>query len=137
MAQQITVQTNVQAPLTKVWKLWTEPEHIMQWNNASPDWHTPSATNDLRTGGSFTSRMEAKDGSAGFAFGGTYSEVIDGQKIAYEMSDGRMVEILFEENDGVTTVTETFDAETENSAEMQKAGWQSIIDNFKSYVESN
>jgi len=137
MAQQITVQTTVRAPLTKVWKLWTEPEHIMQWNNASPDWHTPSATNDLRTGGSFTSRMEAKDGSAGFDFGGTYSEVIDGQKIAYAMSDGRTVEILFQENDGVTTVAETFNAETENSAEMQKAGWQSIIDNFKSYVESN
>ncbi len=104
---------------------------------AGRHWHTPSATNDLRTGGSFTSRMEAKDGSFGFDFGGTYSEVIDGQKIAYAMSDGRTVEILFQENDGVTTVTETFDAETENSAEMQKAGWQSIIDNFKSYVESN
>ena len=135
MAQQITVQTTVLAPLSKVWKLWTEPEHIMQWNNASPDWHTPSATNDLRTGGTFTSRMEAKDGSFGFDFGGTYSEVIDGQKIAYDMSDGRKVEILFEEKDGATTVTETFDAESENSPEMQKSGWQSILDTFQKYAE--
>ncbi len=137
MAQQITVQTTVQAPLSKVWQLWTAPEHIMQWNNASPDWHTPRATNDLRTGGSFMSRMEAKDGSAGFDFGGTYSEVIDGKKIAYAMDDGRKVEVLFDENGGATTVTETFDAETENSPEMQKAGWQSILDNFKSYVEAH
>ena len=131
----ITVQTKVEAPLIKAWQFWTEPEHIMQWNNASPDWHTPRATNDLRTGGSFTSRMEARDGSVGFDFGGTYSEVVPHQHIAYAMDDGRKVTVTFKAEGDDTMIIETFDPETENSPEMQRAGWQSIMDNFKSYVE--
>lgn len=132
----ITVETTVDAPIEQVWNYWTNPEHIMQWNNASDDWHTPSATNDLRTGGSFTSRMEAKDGSAGFDFGGTYTNVEEYQQIDYTMSDGRKVSITFDDHGGHTHVRETFDPESENSADMQRAGWQSIMDNFKTYAES-
>ncbi len=131
----ITVETIVNAPVAKVWTLWTEPEHIMNWNSASPDWHTPSATNDLREGGSFTSRMEAKDGSFGFDFGGTYTKVLEHEHIAYAMSDGRTVTVTFAEIGGKTFVSETFDPETENPPEMQRAGWQSILDNFKKYAE--
>ena len=136
MPQKITVETIVQAPLEKTWNAWTMPEDIMQWNSASPDWHTPSATNDLREGGTFTARMEAKDGSAGFDFGGTYTKVEQGRTIAYVMSDGRECTVTFEEAEGGTRVTETFDAESENPAEMQREGWQSILDNFKTYVEA-
>jgi uncharacterized protein YndB with AHSA1/START domain len=132
----ITIETTVDAPIETVWNCWTEPEHIMKWNSASDDWHTPSATNDLREGGSFTSRMEAKDGSMGFDFGGTYTKVIDHKEIAYTMGDGRTVSIAFDGHDGHTHITETFDPESENSAEMQKAGWQSILDNFKQYAEA-
>jgi len=137
MAEQITVSTTVNAPVEKVWKCWTEPEHLMQWNSASDDWHTPSATNDLREGGTFTARMEAKDKSAGFDFGGTYSKVDPLKEITYTMSDGRKVQVLFHSKGAVTEVIETFDAESENSAEMQRAGWQSILDNFKKYTESH
>lgn len=132
----ITVETTVNAPIDTVWRCWTEPDHIMQWNAASDDWHTPSATNDLREGGEFVARMEAKDGSVGFDFGGTYTKVIDRRQIDYTMSDGRAVSITFDEQDGKTIVTETFDAESENPVEMQRDGWQSILDNFKQYVES-
>jgi uncharacterized protein YndB with AHSA1/START domain len=131
----ITVQTTVSAPVAKVWDFWTAPEHITKWNSASPDWHTPRATNDLRTGGTFTARMEAKDGSAGFDFGGTYTDVVTHKKISYAMSDGRKVDVLFEAKGDQTHVTETFDPETENSEEMQRAGWQSILDSFKKYAE--
>jgi uncharacterized protein YndB with AHSA1/START domain len=133
----ITVETTVNAPIEKVWACWTEPEHIKQWNSASDDWHTPSATNDLREGGEFTARMEAKDGSVGFDFGGTYTKVIDQRQIDYTMDDGRTVSITFDEHDGHTHVTETFDPETENPREMQQQGWQSIMDNFKKHVESH
>lgn len=133
----VTVETTVKAPVEKVWKYWTAPEHIMQWNSASPDWHTPSATNDLRTGGSFTSRMEAKDGSFGFDFGGTYDEVIDNKRIAYTMGDGRKVVVDFTDNGNETIVSETFDAETQNPVDMQRAGWQAILDNFKKHTELN
>ncbi|WP_276133669.1 SRPBCC family protein [Polluticoccus soli] len=133
----VTVETTVKAPVEKVWQYWTAPEHIMQWNSASPDWHTPSATNDLRTGGSFTSRMEAKDGSFGFDFGGTYDEVIDNKRIAYTMGDGRKVVVDFTDNGNETIVSETFDAETQNPVDMQRAGWQAILDNFKKHTELN
>jgi uncharacterized protein YndB with AHSA1/START domain len=136
MAKQITVSTTVKSPIEKVWKAWTTPADIMQWNSASEDWHTPKAENDLRTGGSFSSRMEAKDGSFGFDFGGTYDEVIPHELIAYTMSDGRTVKIEFSSYGNSTDVIETFDAETENSEEMQRAGWQAIMDNFKKYVEA-
>lgn len=131
----ITVATTVNAPVEKVWELWTDPKHITQWNHASEDWHSPTAENDLRIGGKFRSRMEAKDGSAGFDFEGVYEEVKTHQRIVYSMSDGRMVEIQFQGNGDTTAVTETFDAETTHSVEMQKEGWQSILDNFKEYVE--
>ncbi|GAA0892908.1 SRPBCC family protein [Fulvivirga kasyanovii] len=132
----ITVKAIVNAPIEKVWKLWTTPEDIIQWNSASDDWHTPSATNDLRVGGRFTSRMEAKDGSMGFDFGGVYDEVKTNAKIRYTMDDDRKVSILFKEENGKTRVTETFEAEGENSVEMQRDGWQAILDNFKKYAEA-
>lgn len=132
----ITVTTTVNAPVEKVWQSWSAPEHIMQWCSASPEWHVPRAENDLRTGGKFLTRMEAKDGSMGFDFEGIYSEVETHKKIAYGMSDGRKVEITFEAAGDTTGITETFDAETQNPLEMQRGGWQAILDNFKNYTES-
>ena len=133
----ITVETNVNAPVEKVWETWTDPSHIMEWNSAIDTWHTPRAENDLRVGGKFSARMEAKDGSIGFDFGGTYDEVVHHKRIAYTMSDGRKVEVDFQPNGSQTKVIETFDAETENSVELQRDGWQAILDNFKKYTESN
>lgn len=133
----ITVEATVNAPIEKVWKLWSEPSHIKNWNNASPDWHTPAAENDLRTGGKFNVRMEAKDGSFGFDFGGVYDEVNLHRDIAYTMGDGRKVKITFAKSGGSTQVIETFEPETENSLEMQRGGWQAILDNFKKYTETN
>ncbi len=132
----ITVKTTVNAPAAKVWKLWTGAEHIRNWNNASDDWHTPKAVNDLRVGGRFVSTMAAKDGSASFDFEGVYDQVVENRYIAYTIVDGRKVEVKFEEHDGQTEVTETFDAENIHSREMQQAGWQAILDNFKKYAES-
>ena len=132
----ITVATTINAPVEKVWDAWTLPQHILQWNNASEDWHTRKAENDLRVGGSFVSRMEAKDDSFGFDFGGTYDEVKQHEVIAYTLGDGRKVRIEFKENEGSTTVTETFDAESTHPVDVQQQGWQAIMDNFKSYVES-
>lgn len=131
----ITVETTVHAPVSKVWSCWTEPEHITQWNAASDDWHTPRATNDVRVGGKFTSRMEAKDGSAGFDFEGVYSEVIPNERLAYALADGRTVVVDFVPQPDHVKIVETFDAENENPLEMQKAGWQAILDRFKAYVE--
>ena len=131
----ITVETTVNTPIEKTWSLWSEPEHIKQWNNASDDWHTPHAENDLRTGGSFVSRMEAKDGSFGFDFGGTYDEVVPHKTIAYTMGDGRQVNVNFEAQGDSTKVTETFDPENMHPHDFQKAGWQAILDNFKRYAE--
>lgn len=136
-ATQITVQSTVKAPIDKVWQYWSAPEHITKWNAASDDWHTPFAENDLRTGGKFKSRMEAKDGSFGFDFGGVYDDVRPNESIAYTMGDGRRVTVKFEAAGNETRVTETFDAENTHSEEMQKSGWQSILDNFKKYVEAN
>lgn len=132
----ITVSTTVNVPVEKAWEIWGKPEHITQWNSASPDWHTPRAENDLRTGGKFSSRMEAKDGSFGFDFGGVYDEVIDHKAIRYTMGDGRKVDIQFDGNGNQTTITETFDAESENPVEMQRGGWQAIMDNYKKYAEA-
>jgi len=131
----ITIETTVDAPVEKVWERWTRPEHITRWNAASDDWHTPTATNDLRPGGTFTSRMEARDGSMGFDFGGTYDDVDHHRHISYTMGDGRRVSVTFDSHGDKTKVVETFDAETENSLEMQRAGWQAILDNFKKYTE--
>jgi uncharacterized protein YndB with AHSA1/START domain len=132
----ITVESRIQAPVAQVWNLWVTPQHIQQWNAASDDWHTPSASNDLRVGGRFTSRMEAKDGSMGFDFTGEYTEVQLHALIAYRLEDDRKVRVEFEPTGDTTLVRETFDAESTHSVEMQRTGWQSILDRFKVYVES-
>lgn len=136
MKDPIMVQASVDAPVEKVWEYWTEPKHIVNWNTASESWHTPSATNDLRVGGKFTARMEAKDGSVGFDFEGEYTAVELNKKIEYAMSDGRKVSVEFITQDGVCRVIEKFDAEEINSADVQRDGWQAILNNFKKYVES-
>lgn len=133
----ITIDADISADTKKVWDYYTKPEHITKWNFASDDWHCPSAENDLRPGGKFKSRMEAKDGSFGFDFEGVYDEVVDNKKIAYTMPDSRKVITNFENLGNKTKVTTIFDAEKENSFEMQRTGWQSILNNFKQYVESH
>jgi uncharacterized protein YndB with AHSA1/START domain len=133
----ITVENTIQAPVEKVWEFWSGPEHITKWNHASDDWHSPSAENDLREGGKFVSRMESKDGSFGFDFGGVYDQVKINELIAYTLEDGRKVSVHFTGRGGETRVVETFEAEGTNSIEMQKGGWQAILDNFKKYVEAN
>lgn len=129
----LTVQTTVATTPDKTWELWTRPEHITQWNQATEEWHTPHAENDLREGGNFTYRMEAKDGSFGFDFAGTYRQVAPHQLIAFTLNDGRLVEVKFEPSENGTLVTETFEAESENPIEMQQMGWQMILDNFEKY----
>mgnify|MGYP000853871665 CR=1 FL=1 len=133
----IIVQNTVDATIEKVWDYWTKPEHITQWNNASDDWHTPQAENDLRTGGSFNYTMAAKDGSFSFDFGGTYNVVTQHSYIEFTIGDGRKVKINFENNGNSTTVSESFEAENVNPIEMQRSGWQAILDNFKKYTENN
>ena len=132
----ITVQTTVNAPVEKLWEYFTSPGHIIKWNNASDDWHTPNAENDLRTGGKFVYRMEARDGSFGFDFGGEYDKVEVNKTIEYTIGDGRKVNVSFSGDGNTTTVTETFEAESTNPVEMQRGGWQAILDNFKRYAES-
>ena len=133
----ITVEATVNAPVEKVWRMWNEPHHIIKWNNASDDWHSPRSENDLKVNGKFNTRMESKDGKHGFDFTGTYTRVEPNKLIEYVMDDGRKVSIQFEENGGKTNVTETFEAESTNSIELQKNGWQAILNNFKSYVENS
>lgn len=132
----ITVETRIASSVNKVWELWTEPEHIKKWNNASVDWFTPSAENDLQVGGKFTYRMEARDGSFGFDFGGTYDKIEPEKQLAYTMDDGRKVTIDFQAQGEKVHITETFEPEDENPVHMQKKGWQAILDNFKKYTES-
>jgi uncharacterized protein YndB with AHSA1/START domain len=131
----ITVETTVSAPVEKVWECWTKPGHITQWNNASGDWHTPRAENDLRPGGAFLARMEAKDGSMGFDFGGVYDAVEENKRIEYTIGDGRKVKISFNSEGNKTKVVETFEAENAHPVDMQRGGWQAILDNFKKYTE--
>jgi uncharacterized protein YndB with AHSA1/START domain len=133
----ITVATSVNAPIEKVWEYFTKPEHIIKWNNASDDWHSPKAENDLRVGGNFNYRMEAKDGSFGFDFGGTYEAVELNKYIEYTIGDGRKVKLNFTANGDTTNVKEDFEAEGTHSIDMQKGGWQAILDNFKKYTEAN
>ena len=133
----ITIEATVNAPVEKVWKLWSAPEHITKWASASDDWHTPRAENDLRTGGKFSSRMEAKDGSMGFDFGGVYDNVRENELIEYTMGDDRRVIINFTGKGNETKIVQTFDAEETNPVEMQRGGWQAILNNFKKYAESN
>lgn len=136
-SEQITIQSTIQANSKKVWEDYTKPEHIIHWNFASDDWQCPWAKNDLRVGGKYSARMEAKDGSFGFEFEATYDKVIDQKLISYTMEDGRKASVTFESLENKTQVTIIFDAEDQNPIEMQRGGWQAILDNFKKYVESN
>jgi uncharacterized protein YndB with AHSA1/START domain len=131
----IKVETTVNAPVEKVWRLWTSPEDIRQWNQASDDWHTPTVENDLRQGGNFVYRMEAKDGSIGFDFGGTYDEVKPHEYIEYTLGDERKVKIDFRSEGDSTHIVEVFEAEHTHTEELQRQGWQAILESFKKYVE--
>jgi uncharacterized protein YndB with AHSA1/START domain len=132
----ITIRTSIEAPLEKVWQLWTDPVHISQWCQASDDWHAPHAENDLRTGGKFRTVMAAKDGSFSFDFEGVYTRVKLHEIIEYDLADGRHVTIHFSKLNNGSEIVETFDPETENPPEMQQQGWQSILENFKKHVEA-
>jgi uncharacterized protein YndB with AHSA1/START domain len=132
----ITVQSNIISPIKKVWECWTSPEHITKWNNASDDWHTPYAENDLRVGGKFKSTMASKDGAMSFDFEGEYTLVEQNKTIKYVIADGRKVDVYFTETHNGVEVIESFNPETVNPEEMQRGGWQAILDNFKKYVES-
>jgi uncharacterized protein YndB with AHSA1/START domain len=134
-ATTITVQATVNVPVEKVWDYWNKPEHITRWCHASDDWHAPRSENDLRSGGKFSTTMAAKDGSYSFDFGGTYDKVEQNKCIEYTIGDGRKVTIDFIPEQNTTTVKETFEAEKTNSLEMQRSGWQAILDNFKKYAE--
>ena len=136
-AAKITIEATIAADITKAWEYYNKPEHITQWNFAIDTWQCPSATNDLRVGGKLVSRMEAKDGSFGFDFEATYDEVVDHKRIVYTIADGRKVETDFTDLGGKTKIVTVFEAESENSVEIQKGGWQAILDNFKKYTEAN
>ncbi|MEO5602703.1 MAG: SRPBCC family protein [Cyclobacteriaceae bacterium] len=133
----ITIETSVNAPIEKVWRFWSEPKHITQWCNASEDWHAPYAENDLQVNGKFKTTMAAKDGSVSFDFEGVYKTVQPNKTIAYTLNDGRNVEIKFSGKGQETRVTETFEPEGTNPIEVQRGGWQSILNNFKKYTEAN
>ncbi len=137
MAKEVKIEATISATNDKVWLAWTKPEHIVKWNFAVDDWQCPSASNDLKVGGKYVARMEAKDGSFGFDFEAVYNEVIDQKKLSYTMGDGRRATTNFENLGSTTKITTTFDAEEQNSVEMQKEGWQAILNNFKKYVENN
>ncbi|MDH7604513.1 MAG: SRPBCC family protein [Melioribacter sp.] len=134
--EKIKVKTTISADRQKVWDYYTKPEHITKWNFADPSWHCPSASNDMRVGGKYSARMEAKDGSFGFDFEAVYTEINEGQNFTYEFG-GRLATIDFKEANGQTEVTVTFDPETENPIEMQQQGWQAILNNFKKYTETD
>lgn len=131
----ITVETQVNAPIAAVWRAWSTPEDVVQWNAASDDWHTTKSNIDFRVGGAFSSRMEAKDGSFGFNFEGTYSKIVEHKLIEFSFGD-RSATVEFLERAGGITVRETFDAETMHSIEQQQQGWQAILNNFKKHVEA-
>lgn len=136
-ATKIKVEAIIEAAIGKVWGFWNEPSHITQWNFAIDSWHCPKSENDLRPGGKLKSRMEAKDGSFGFDFEATYDEVVDQKQIRYTMADGRTATTDFEPINGKTKIITVFDAETENPVDMQREGWQAILNNFKKYAESH
>ena len=136
-SSKIKIEATIAAAPKTVWTYWTKPEHITKWNFASDDWHCPKATNDLKVGGKYSARMEAKDGSFGFDFNVIYDEVIDQKRLSYTMEDGRKVSTDFQDLGNKTKVTTVFDPEKQNSEEMQKNGWQAILNNFKKYVEQN
>ncbi len=132
--EKITVKVTLHAPLEKVWQYFTLSQHITKWYFASDDWHAPRAENDLRIGGKFFTRMEAKDGSFGFDFEGVYETIKLNEEIAFGLEDGRKVIISFSTEGSNTIVTESFDTENINPIEMQQQGWQAILDNFKKYI---
>lgn len=132
----VTVQTTIQASLEVVWNSWLEPRHVEKWNAASDDWHTPKAINDVREGGRFVYTMAAKDGSVSFDFSGKFEEIIEHKKIVTLLDDDRRVWVNFEQSDNGVQLQETFEIEDENSEELQRMGWQAILDNFKKYIES-
>lgn len=131
----ITITTIVEAPIEKVWEFWTNPNHIIEWNNASDEWHTPYAENDFRIGGKFLSKMESKDGKHGFEFFGIYDDINLYSHIFYTLGDGRRVKITFNKIDNNTKIIELFETESTYSIEDQQNGWQAILDNFKKYTE--
>ncbi|MEY4204677.1 MAG: hypothetical protein RL013_2381 [Bacteroidota bacterium] len=133
----ITIQAVVAADRQKVWNCYTQPEHITKWNFATDTWHCPAASNDMRVGGKYLARMEAKDGSFAFDFEAVYNEIVDGEKFTYTMPDNREIQVSFEKMDDKTRVTVTFDPENVNPVDLQRDGWQSILDNFKRYAEEN
>ncbi len=133
----ITVKVTISADEIKVWDYYTAPEHITQWNFANDDWCCPSANNELSVGGKYIARMEAKDGSVGFDFEAVYDEVSVGEKLKYTMSDGRQATVIFNQLDNAVEVKVMFDADNEHPLEMQQAGWQAILNNFKKYVEAH
>jgi uncharacterized protein YndB with AHSA1/START domain len=133
----VAVEATIQSSIEKVWECWTVPKHIVHWNNASDDWHTPNAENDLKVDGTFTYTMAARDGSMSFDFGGVYTRVEKFKAIEHTLEDGRKVKVDFKQFDNQVSVVEQFEAESENPIELQRAGWQAILDNFKKYVESN
>jgi uncharacterized protein YndB with AHSA1/START domain len=135
--KKISIKARIKAPVEVAWKCWTSPEDIMRWNNASPDWHTPRAENDLRVGGSFIYRMESKDGKFGFDFGGVYTSVKLHKQIAYSLGDGRKVEVTFSSQGPQTEIEEKFEAEGTNPIEIQRKGWQAILDNFALHTETS
>lgn len=137
MTTKITVSATIYAPVANVWGKWTNPQHIIHWNFASDDWCCPKVENDLSVGGRYCARMEAKDGSVGFDFETIYDEIVKNRLIAYTMSDGRKAVTQFESKGNTTDVSTVFDAETENSVELQQQGWQMILNNFKQYVENS
>jgi uncharacterized protein YndB with AHSA1/START domain len=132
----LTVQATVAVPIDLAWNAFTQPTHVVNWNNASDDWHCPSAKNDLSVGGRFVYVMAARDGSMSFDFGGTYDAVKLHELISYTMDDGRKVTVTFAKEGNGTHVTESFEAESMNSLELQQGGWQAILDNYKKYAES-
>ncbi|WP_300489806.1 SRPBCC family protein [Flavobacterium sp.] len=137
MASKITINATILADKNKVWNYYTQPEHITQWNFADPSWHCPKASNDMQVGGTYSARMEARDGSFGFEFEATYDEISDGEHFSYTMPDGRQVTVTFHENDTATDLVIAFDPENQNPIEMQQSGWQAILNNFKKYAESH
>lgn len=134
--EKIIIRATVLADKQKVWNYYTQPEHITKWNFADPGWHCPTATNDMKVGGRYVARMEAKDGSFGFDFDAVYTEINQGESFTYEFG-GRFATVEFIETNGQTEVIVTFDPETENSIDLQRQGWQAILDNFKKYTETN
>ena len=137
MSAIITVKSTINADKKKVWNYYTNPKHITKWNFADPSWHCPKAENDMKIGGKYSARMEARDGSFGFDFEATYNDIVPGKSFNYTMPDGREVDVDFVPKEEKTDLKIAFEAESQNPVEMQKAGWQSILNNFKNYVESN